>query len=76
MKAFTVMPLFTDHVDEIVDDIIERYESGVATEKEPLGIKELTADGTFAHVDFELADGTVRVLTKVEILHPVILLIE
>ena len=34
------------------------------------------ADGVFAPVDFELANGTVRVMTKGEILHPIVLLIE
>lgn len=32
MKLYSIMPLFVDHADEIVEDIIRQYNDGIATE--------------------------------------------
>ena len=32
MKLYSIMPLFTDHVEEICDDIERQYKDGIATE--------------------------------------------
>ena len=43
MKLYSIMPLFTDHVKEICDDIERQYKDGIATEA--LFMMNLTPEG-------------------------------